>query len=914
MKYLVHLLVSTFLLGAGALNVLVRAEDSRASAAALGRERLSLNDGWRFHLGDPSNLAAPLCYDRRPKVVEVQENQPADAVNEQQEQYDQTPAIVGKPWILPSGNAFIKDPAKRHQRPAGNFGGDLAFVQRDFDDGTWTAVRLPHDWAIAGPFRASGPNGGMGRLPTAGVGWYRKNLNVPAADKGKRLLLEIDGAMSYAMVWVNGQIVGGWPYGYTSWQLDLTPYVTFGGENQIAIRLDNPPHSSRWYPGAGIYRNVWLTKMEPVHVAQWGTKITTRQPKENMAEVQVDVTVDNESVSDAQVETVTAIFEADPAGRRTGAPVAVTKAATLDVPAKASANVTALASISKPKLWGPPPEQKPNRYIAVTTIRSGSQILDTFETRFGIRTVRFDPVDGLQVNGRRVQIKGVNNHHDLGALGAAFNARAAERQLELLRELGCNAVRMSHNPPAPELLELTDRLGFLVMDEAFDCWQGKKTPLDFHLIFNDWHEQDLRALIRRDRNCPSVILWSIGNEVAEQHDPDSGAAIARELSAIVHEEDPTRPATCAMNFAKPFMGLPAELDVISLNYQGEGIRDRPEFEGTKRIRTLPQYDAFHEKFPNKAILSSELASSFSSRGVYYFPVSKELSDIVRDGRGGDSQARQVSAYELHAVDFGASPDKVFRTLDQHAFVAGGFIWTGWDHLGEPTPYDESRSSYAGIIDMAGFKKDRFYLYQSYWRPELPMAHIVPHWTWSDRVGQVTPVHVFTSGDEAELFLNGKSLGRKAKGKFEYRLRWDDVVYQPGTLEVVAYRNGQPWSKDRVVTAGAAAKLQLECDRAAIQPDGRDLSFVTARIVDSQGVTVPTAANLISFEVVGPGEIAGTDNGDAANFESLAAAQRHAFSGLCLAIVRSKLQAKGEIVITARAQGLEPAQVVIQCSQ
>jgi beta-galactosidase len=548
--------------------------------------------------------------------------------------------------------------------------------------------------------------------------------------------------------------------------------------------------------------------------------------------------------------------------------------------------------------------------VAVTTVARGGTVTDRYETRFGIRALRFDPERGLHVNGARVFLKGVNQHHDLGALGAAWNERAAERQLEILREMGANAIRMSHNPPAPELLELTDRMGFLVVNEAFDVWVRGKTPLDFHLIFPDWHEPDLRALVRRDRNSPSVILWSIGNEVGEQYTGDEGAALARRLAAIVREEDPTRPSTTAMNWAKPDMPLPAAVDVISLNYQGEGIRQEPEFEGTERIRTPPQYPAFHARFPDKLILSSETASAFSSRGVYLFPVSREVSAPVRDGRGGDSKIRQVSAYELHAVDFGSSADKVFASLARHPYVAGEFVWTGFDYLGEPTPYYDSRSSYSGIVDLAGFPKDRFYLYQAHWRPEHPMAHLLPHWTWPERVGQTTPVHVFTSGDEAELFLNGRSLGRKKKGPYEYRLRWDEVVYEPGTLEVVAYKDGARWATDRVRTAQAARRLRAQPDRATIRADGRDLSFVTVSVVDEHGVLVPRANHLVRFEVEGPGEVVATDNGDPTSFEPFPSPRRAAFSGLCLAIVRAQAGQPGRITLTARGDGLGAATTVI----
>jgi beta-galactosidase len=886
----------------------LRAQESHTritGAESSPRQRISLNDDWKFHKGDPNGDSAGLLYDVRPEVNDGNlGDKPADAEPTAAVKVATTQRVL-KPWILPTGNGFIKDPAKRHRRPEGDPGGDSPFVQARFDDSSWERVNLPHDWAIAGPFEAGnkGVSGGMGRLPSPGVGWYRKKLDIPAGDAGKSIFLDVDGAMSYATVWLNGHLVGGWPYGYASWRVDLTPYVAPGGANQLAIRLDNPPNSSRWYPGGGIYRNVWLVKTDPIHVGQWGTYVTTPHVSRSSATVDLEVTIDNDSNTRATVVVSTRIYALEADGRRTGGPVASIAPVNVSIAAGASSKVRGAGAIANPRLWGPPPQQRPNRYVAVTTVSRQGKIIDTYETRFGIRTLRFDPNAGLLVNGERIRIQGVNQHHDLGALGAAFNVRAAERQLEMLREMGCNAIRMSHNPPAPELLELTDRMGFLVIDEIFDAWERRKPPLDFHLIFPDWHEQDLRAMIRRDRNCPSVMMWSIGNEVGEQYTGEAGAAVAKRLVEIAHDEDPTRPVTSAMNYAKPHMPLPAVLDVIGLNYQGEGIRDTPEFEGTTRVRTPPLYSAFHARFPDKLIVSTETAAAVSSRGVYLFPVTKEVSSPVRDGRGGDSTTRHVSAYELYAMDFGSSPDKVFGAQDRHPFVAGEFVWSGWDYLGEPSPYDASRSSYFGIIDLAGFKKDRFYLYQSRWRPDLPMAHILPHWTWPERTGQVTPVHVFTSGDEAELFLNGRSLGRKKKGQFEYRLRWDDVVYEPGTLEVVTYRNGRKWATDVVRTAGPPALLEATPDRPVIHADGRDLAFVTVRVADANGVTAPRASNAIRFRIEGPGEIVATDNGDPTSFEPFQAPARKAFNGLCLVVVKAKPGQTGRIKVTASSDGL-----------
>jgi len=743
----------------------------------------------------------------------------------------------------------------------------------------------------------------MGRLPSAGVGWYRKKLKLSSEDAGKSIFLDVDGAMSYAAVWVNGQFVGGWPFGYASWRLDLTPYLKTGAENQLAIRLDNPSNSSRWYPGGGIYRNVWLVKTAPVHVAQWGTQLTTPELSAASAKVNLKVTVDNDSKVAAEVSVSTDIFALDPVGRRTGTAVATIGPVNVSVTPGSSAVAEGRATVGSPRFWGPPPHQRPNRYVAVSSVSEKGTVVDTYETPFGVRSLKFDPNEGFFINGERVPLNGVCNHHDLGALGAALNYRALERQLEMLMEMGCNSLRTSHNPPAPELLELADRMGFLVMDEAFDVWVRQKTPLDFHLIFPDWHEQDLRAQIRRDRNCPSVIMWSIGNEVGEQYTGADGAAWGKKLTEIARDEDPTRPTTTAMNWAQATNLLPATVDIIGLNYQGAGVRKAPG-----------QYPTFHEKFPQKLIIGSETASAVSSRGEYIFPVTNANSAPVSASSGEDRAKKQVSAYELYAAAFGASADKVFASQEKHPYVGGEFVWTGWDYLGEPTPFDSSRSSYSGIIDLAGFKKDRFYLYQAHWRPDFPMAHILPHWTWPERVGQITPVHVFTSADEGELFLNGKSLGRRKKGEFEYRLRWDEVVYEPGTLKVVAYKNGKTWATAEMKTAGNAASWSMEPDRNRIQANGRDLSFVTVTITDQGGVTVPRADNRIQFEIEGPGEIVATDNGDPTSFEPFQSHSRKAFNGLCLVIVRGKAGAPGKIRLTVKADGLKNGKATIETTR
>ncbi|MEO2129480.1 MAG: beta-galactosidase GalB, partial [Christiangramia sp.] len=858
------------------------AQNKQADAV---RQRISLNKDWKFFKYETNEQADKLIYEARPAVEDVRDDKPADskpteAVTTQASEHQL------KAWILPSGNDFLKDSEGKFKRPEGNPGVDFPFVQPGFQDENWEKVNVPHDWAIPGPFMEGWDaevGGGMGRLPSPGVAWYRKKINLTQTDLKGSIFLDIDGAMSYAMVWLNGKLVGGWPYGYSSWRLDLSPYAR-EGENQIAIRLDNPNYSSRWYPGGGIYRNVWLVKTNKIHVAHWGSFVRTEEVTRNSAKLKLDIQIENDSEHAENIQVSTQIFEWND-GVAEADPVAEIPVISRKIEAHSTQEFSETITITKPKLWGPLPQQRPNRYLARTIVQKNSEKVDVYETNFGIRSVEFDATNGLLVNGEKIYIQGVNQHHDLGALGAAFNKSAARRQLLKLREMGVNAIRMAHNPPAPELLQLTDEMGFLVVDEIFDGWQRKKNPHDFHLIFNDWYRQDIRSWIRRDRNHPSIILWSIGNEVGEQYTGEEGAQLAHKLRALANEEDPTRPTSASMNYAKPDMPFSAEMEVLNLNYQGEGIRNAPAYAHFDGIKTPPLYPDFQQKFPKKAIISSENAAALSSRGTYIFPVSEGISAPVSDTTGGDPIHRYVSSYELYTAPFGSSADKVFKSLDQHPFVAGGFVWSGWDYLGEPTPYYLSRSSYYGIIDLAGFKKDRFYLYQARWRPDFPMAHILPHWNFPERKGELTPVHIFTSGDEAELFLNGKSLGKKKKAEYEYRLRWDSVRYEPGELTVIAYKNGQKWAEDTVRTAGKAVKLIIKPEKESVQFEEEELGFLAVKVLDAKENPVPTAANLITFSVEGPAEIVATDNGDPTDMTAFPSKSRKAFSGKALVIIR-----------------------------
>lgn len=774
------------------------------------------------------------------------------------------------------------------------------------DETDWKSVRIPHDFAIEGPFRMD-LSGNTGRLPFKGIGWYRKTFTLSPNDSGKQIYIDFDGVMAYAQVWLNGHYVGTWPYGYNSFRLDLTPYIKTNGKNVLAVRTDTEKWDSRWYPGAGIYRNVWLVKTGKVHVGHWGTYITTPRIDSQKAQIDLKVTVDNHAASAQQVEVLTSIYETDKEDRlnKLVLRMPISKAA---IESKKSVELRTSAEISNFKRWD---ILSPNRYMAKTEVKVNGKISDCYYTPFGIREIKVTR-DGFYLNGKRVDLKGVCLHHDLGALGAAFNKSALQRQIRIMQEMGCNSIRTSHNPPAPELLELADKMGVIIMDEAFDAWAKGKKKWDYNKLYKEWHEKDLKAMIERDRNHPSIAFWSIGNEVYEQQDVE----ITKHLVDIVKATDNTRFVTCGYNDPNGgrASGASMALDVMGVNYffdqQGKWDKD--------------------ERYMNKPTVGTETSSCVSTRGVYFFD-------------GVKRKDFQITSYDLDAPDWGCTPDRQFQTNAQYPHLLGEYVWTGFDYLGEPTPYNSdetnllnfrtdpskkaelekeleklkanqppSRSSYFGIVDLAGFPKDRYYSYQAHWRPELPMVHIFPHWNWPNHIGKDIPVHVYTSGTEAELFVNGKSYGKKTKeaGK-DFRLVWDQVKYEPGSVKVVAYKNGKVWAEEEIQTTGAASMVNLTTDKKIIDSDGKEYAFITLRIVDQKGRFVPTDNSELKIKVTGCGELVATDNGDPTSFVPFQSSVRSAFNGLALAIVRAKTGQKGSITIRVEAKGLKSSPLTIQ---
>lgn len=819
-----------------------------------------------------------------------------------------------------------------------HLGDDSAASRPDYDDTAWRILNLPHDWAIEGEFSRDNPSGtGGGALP-GGIGWYRKTFTVDKADEGKRLYIDFDGVYMNSEVFINGHSLGVRPYGYVSFSYDLTPYIKWGGKNVVAVRVDNGEQpNSRWYSGCGIYRNVWLTKLNPVHIAQWGTFITAEDVSKNSArlnirtKIQYDaaaqlqdsvkqadgtyVVFDSEIVPLADVVLQSRLMDAE--GNVVGE-----VASELQVIPTCLNEVEQEIVVKNPNLWSvnTPYIYKVN---SILIDKITGKVLDNYCTNTGIRTFRFDAQKGFILNGERLKINGVCMHHDLGCLGAAVNIRAIERQLEILQEMGCNGIRCSHNPPSPELLDLCDRMGFIVMDETFDMWRKRKTAHDYSRYFNEWHERDLTDLILRDRNHPSVFIWSIGNEVLEQwsdakadtltleqanlilnfgHDQSMlakegemsvNSLLTKKLADMVKALDSTRPVTAGCNEPNPNNHLfrSEALDLIGFNYHDDWFAGVPE------------------KFPGKPFIVAESVSALMTRGYYRMPSDETVICPERWDKPYFDDSFSCSSYDNCHVPWGNSHEGTMRHVKNNDFISGQYVWTGFDYLGEPTPYGwPARSSYFGIVDLAGFPKDVYYLYQSEWHPEKKVLHLFPHWNWTP--GQDIDMWAYyNNADEVELFVNGESQGVRTKGKDDFHVVWR-VKYEPGVVKVVSRKDGKAVLEKEIHTAGEPAQIRLTADRNEIKSDGRDLSFVTVEVLDKDGNLCPNADNQIMFDVQGAGFIAGVDNGSPVSMEKFKADHRRAFYGKCLVVVQSDGKSGG-IKLTATSEGLKTAVTAIK---
>lgn len=758
------------------------------------------------------------------------------------------------------------------------------FKEAGYNDDNWRILNLPHDWSIEGKFSKDHPAGiGGGALP-GGIGWYRKSFVLPEADAQKRIYITFDGVYHNSEVFINGHFLGKRPNGYIGFQYDMTDYLNFGDKpNMLAVRVDNSDQpNSRWYSGSGIYRNVWLEKTNPIHICLWGTHVTTSDVSAQSASVSLSVVLKNTTSQDQELMIETTILD------ESRKAVAKTKDR-LKVAAGDTASVFQSAKVPNPKLWS---IETPHLYKAVSKIYLNNKVVDSYETLFGIRYFEFDSKKGFTLNGVPTKILGVCNHHDLGALGAAVNTRAIERQLEILKQMGANAIRTAHNPPAPELLQLCDRMGFLVMNETFDMWAKKKVDYDYSNIWDEWRVRDLTDHLLRDRNHPSVIMWSIGNEILEQWDT-TGIQIARELTAIVKKYAPQMQVSSGLNFPEPhnYIYKSGVLDLVGYNYHHE------------------TFEQFAEKFPNEKFIATETTSSLNSRGVYDMPADSLRVWPVRwdipfyDGNPDNT----CSSYDNVRTPWGSTHRDSWKLIKQHDYLSGLFIWTGFDYLGEPTPYQwPSRSSYFGIIDLAGFPKDAYYMYQSEWTKK-PVLYLFPHWNWKE--GQMVDVWAYTNFEKVELFLNDVSLGVRTKGANDLHLAWK-VKFEPGVIKAVGTNaDGSSLIAERK-TAGEAKRIILEADRASIKADNYDLSFITVKVVDQDGVMLPFADNLIEFETDDLLTIAAVDNGSQTSHEAFKANYRKAFNGQCLLIVQSKNQ-KGISKVRAKSQGLEGASIDIK---
>ncbi len=789
----------------------------------------------------------------------------------------------------------------------------------DYDDSGWRTLDLPHDWAIEGDFDEHNPSGtGGGALP-GGMGWYRKTFKADKKDRGMVFMIEFDGVYMNSSVYINGHLLGTRPYGYISFSYDLTPYINWDGDNVIAVKVDNSDQpNSRWYSGCGIYRDVRIVKTGLIRVAQWGTYVRTDRISQGKALVRLNVSIiDEEPIISKVIRTLTVTSTVkDSNGKKVAS-----SSTSRQLEFREVLNLEDSIMVEHPHLWS---VDDPYMYTLVTNVSVNGKQVDTYETPFGIRTIEFRADSGFYLNGEHVRINGVCNHHDLGCLGAATNERAIERQLEILKAMGCNGIRCSHNPPSPILLDLCDRMGFLVMDEAFDMWRRRKTDRDYARFFDDWYERDLTDLVVRDRNHPSIVLWSIGNEVLEQwsdakadtlsleqanlilnmgHSEDQlaqegemsvNSLITARLAGIIKQLDPTRPVTAGCNEPSPGNHLfrSGAIDVIGYNYHNQNVPSVPRL------------------FPGKPFIITESVSALMTRGFYEMPSDKMMTRPIRWDRPYFNETFSCSAYDNVCTPWGSHHEENLIFLNKQPFVAGQYIWTGFDYIGEPTPYGwPARSSYFGIIDLAGFPKDIYYLYQSEWT-DTPVLHLFPHWNWEPGE-QVDMWCYYNNADEVELYINGVSQGVRHKDAEHLHVVWN-VSFEPGTVKVVARKDGVETASQEIHTAGEPAQIRLTPDRSKIKSNGTDLSFVTVEILDKEGNLCPNADNPVQFEVNGMGFIAGVDNGSPISLERFKDNKRKAFYGKCLVVLQSNGK-KGNIKLKAESEGLKHAQTIIKCA-
>ncbi|MCH7408122.1 DUF4982 domain-containing protein [Belliella sp. DSM 111904] len=759
-------------------------------------------------------------------------------------------------------------------------------TEPDFDDTAWRSLELPHDWSIEGSFSEQHPTTPEGGALPAGKGWYRKAFTVPKTYEQKEVWIEFDGVYSNSEVWINGHYLGKRPNGYIGFKYDLSPYLTYGDStNLIAVKVDNEDQpNSRWYTGSGIYRNVRMVAANKLHVDHWGTFVTTPEINDQHAKVSLAVQLKNASVAEEEYTLVSIILNSEEKEVARQESSGQVKAGQVE-------QVEHSLEVENAKLWR---VEDPYLYTVISEVYQNGKKKDVYSTPLGIRYFEFDPEKGFSLNGVQKKILGVCLHHDLGALGAAVNKRAIQRQLEILKEMGVNAIRTAHNPPASELLELCDEMGFIVQDEAFDVWKKRKAKEDYHKDWDEWHQRDLQDMIKRDRNHPSIMMWSIGNEIREQFD-STGLVITRALANIVKELDTTRPVTAALTENEPeknFIYQSGALDLLGFNYKHEAYSDFPE------------------TYPGESIIASESMSALATRGFYQMPSDSVMRwPIAHDiplVTGNDEFS--VSAYDHVSAYWGSTHEETWKTIKALDHMAGLFVWTGFDYLGEPIPYPyPARSSYFGIVDLAGFPKDAYYMYQSEWT-DKPVLHIYPHWNWQD--GELVDVWAYYSqADEVELFLNGKSIGVEKKRGDDLHVMWR-VPYQKGTLKAVSKKDGKVVLEKEIHTAAEAYQIQTVADRNELSADGKDLSFITVEVKDQEGNLVPYADHLIEFEITGPGRIVGVDNGYQASLESFKAPFRKAFHGKCLVIIQSE-RTSGAIHLVAKSEGLKSGDVTLK---